>query len=186
MENDYLWNKTGEDAEIERLEKTLRVFRYQENKPPILPKQAAMEKPKLTLFSLRFALAFSVCLAILSGGIAVWLNLSASEKPILANQIQPVQTPIISLPQITKETDDKSIVLPVKSKPVRQPKFIQTVYRAKELSPPIKRKIKPEIRLTKEEKDAYNQLMLALSITGSKLKMVQAKVNNLDETNPIR
>ena len=29
MENDYLWDKTGEDAEIEQLEKTLQVFRYQ-------------------------------------------------------------------------------------------------------------------------------------------------------------
>ena len=30
MKNNYLWDKTGEDAEIEQLEKTLQVFRYQE------------------------------------------------------------------------------------------------------------------------------------------------------------
>lgn len=34
--------------------------------------------------------------------------------------------------------------------------------------------------LTKEERYAYDQLMLALSITSSRLKMVQDKVNGFD------
>jgi hypothetical protein len=37
------------------------------------------------------------------------------------------------------------------------------------------------IQLTKEEKEAYDQLMLALAITGSKLREVKDKVNGLVE-----
>ena len=37
MKEDYLWNKTGADAEIERLENALKAFRYQETAPPELP-----------------------------------------------------------------------------------------------------------------------------------------------------
>jgi hypothetical protein len=40
---------------------------------------------------------------------------------------------------------------------------------------------KPKVRLTEEERYAYNQLMLALSITGSKLKIVRDKVQGLEE-----
>jgi hypothetical protein len=44
---------------------------------------------------------------------------------------------------------------------------------------------KPEA-LTKEEKYAYDQLMLALSITSSKLKMVKDKVAGVEEKNAVR
>jgi hypothetical protein len=36
--------------------------------------------------------------------------------------------------------------------------------------------VKPAVKLTEEEKYAYNQLMLALSITSSKLKLVEDKI----------
>ena len=42
-----------------------------------------------------------------------------------------------------------------------------------------------EIALTKEEKYAYDQLMLALSITSSKLKIVKDKANGIEEQNAV-
>jgi hypothetical protein len=41
------------------------------------------------------------------------------------------------------------------------------------------------VKLTAEEKAAYDKLMLALSITGSKLKIVKDKVQNSDEQTAI-
>ena len=38
------------------------------------------------------------------------------------------------------------------------------------------------VKLTNEEKFAYNQLMLALSITGSKLKLVQDTIDRIENT----
>ena len=40
MNEDYLWDKTGEDPEIEKLENALQVFRYKETAPPALPAKA--------------------------------------------------------------------------------------------------------------------------------------------------
>ena len=37
MKEDYLWDKTGSDPEIEKLENALKAFRYQETAPPELP-----------------------------------------------------------------------------------------------------------------------------------------------------
>ncbi len=36
MKEDYLWDKTGENHEIERLENALKMFRYKETAPPSL------------------------------------------------------------------------------------------------------------------------------------------------------
>ncbi|MBA4125206.1 MAG: hypothetical protein H0X72_22425 [Acidobacteria bacterium] len=44
---------------------------------------------------------------------------------------------------------------------------------------------KPTVKLTKDEKYAYDQLMLALSITSSKLKLVEEKIYGVEETKNI-
>ena len=41
MNNDYLWDKTGEDAEIESLENLLGGLRFQPTAPPALPAAVA-------------------------------------------------------------------------------------------------------------------------------------------------
>ena len=37
MNEEYLWNKTGSDAEIEGLENALKAFSYKQTAPPELP-----------------------------------------------------------------------------------------------------------------------------------------------------
>ena len=44
---------------------------------------------------------------------------------------------------------------------------------------------KPTVKLTKEEKYAYDQLMLALSVTSSKLKLVTDKIDGIEEQNAV-
>lgn len=181
MKNDYLWDKVGEDAEIEELEKTLQVFRYQESAAPLLPIKIAEVKHKFSLFSLRFALSFASCIALLLGSFFVWsrvmMQTNVAETAINQNSVERPQIKI-NLPKIEiSESAPKSQTAP---------KPINISFRQKEFSAPVIRKVKikkvaPKVQLTDEEQYAYDQLMLALSITGSKLKQVQDKVNGGDE-----
>ncbi len=71
-----------------------------------------------------------------------------------------------------------------KSEPKKQNYKIQKlIYKPKSKT----RKIKNNqfVKLTEEEKAAYEKLMLALSITSSKLKIVKDKVQNLDDQTAI-
>lgn len=181
MENDYLWNKTGEDAEIEHLEKALEVFRYQENMPPSLPVKVSKTEPRLSIFSWRPAFALASILILLFGGVAVWLKVQSDDEgklTIVNSSAEVIKTYPMSLP--SGEPKPTEMVLPI-NKTNTKPGFINTAFRQTEISNAVhqrnKRKVKPEIKLTKAEKYAFNQLMLALSITGSQLKEVRAIVN---------
>ena len=185
MENDYLWDKTGDDAEIEELEKALQVFRYQESNAPLIPVKVVETKPKFSLFSLKFGLSFATCLAVLIGGFFVGSKLlqqpNLAETAISQNSIE---RPQIMLNKSDNELPPISAANPPTLKIAPRP--INISYRQKEFSAPVTRKVKtrkvaPKIQLTDEEQYAYNQLMTALSITGSKLKEVKDKVNGNEE-----
>ncbi len=62
MKEDYLWDKTGEDAEIERLENALQTFRCQKNVAPALSAKVLpfRKKPSRKIFS--FAMAAAACI----------------------------------------------------------------------------------------------------------------------------
>lgn len=180
MENDYLWDKIGEDAEIEELEKTLQVFRYQESNAPKIPAKIVETKPKFSLLSLRFALSFATCIALLIGGFFVWSKLTPKQDLALTaiNQASPntVIAPINVAPiQIADKTPNQESVVKPTNISYRQKVF------APEINKIRSKKAAPKVKLTKEEQYAYDQLMLALSITGSKLKEVQDKVNGGEE-----
>ena len=72
MNEQYLWDKTGSDAEIEGLENALRVFRYRPFKPPELPAKVmtSVEPPRRNWFRLGFAVAFAA--AAIGSVPAVW------------------------------------------------------------------------------------------------------------------
>ena len=57
MKEDYLWDKTGEDAEIARLENALQAFRYTETRRPNFPKKFSRSSRKRRAdFSFRFCI----------------------------------------------------------------------------------------------------------------------------------
>lgn len=190
MNEEYLWNKTGSDPDIEHLEKALAVFRHRENATP--PVFAVTEDAKpAPRWRFPLAFAFAACAAVVFGAVA-WLQLSKINDqtgdmvtyvahPIVEEENAPAPQPETAPPAETQPAKPASPtprrvrqkVESTVAKTVRRPKQIHRDNRA------------PQgiASLTKEERYAYDQLMLALSITSSKLKIVQDTINGTEPEN---
>ena len=148
MNDDYLWDKTGQpDPEIQQLEEILGSLRYRP-KPLALPRRR-------NYFPL-LAIAASLLLAILVGGI--WLRVrSRNEAP---PQQAKVDAPATPKPDVTP-------VLPENKSAVNQP--LQATNR-------IHRKRSALSAVNREEAlMAKQQLMLALRVTTEKLHLVHTR-----------
>lgn len=190
MKDEYLWDKTGEDAEIAALENALSAFRYQETAPPALPAKVITLEPQgwRRFFQLRFAVAaFASVVAVF---FVFWFTLKSTKTPSFENVAE------VRIPQTANKIQDEFIdpepeIAPakiiqktksniVKTRQTTTPKIhpVKTVLRHTKISEPVE-------TLTAEEKYAYNQLMLALSITGSQLKIVKDKIDGISEQNAV-
>jgi len=200
MKEDYLWDKSGDDAEIRQLENALRAFRYRETAPPALPQKVlTLEKPsprRFFRFGFRFGLpAFASLVTVLS---LVWFQFGGTVPAveIVAHHDAP--------PEKVKTADDSFTTPPVPAPPdftVRgttenPPATVrQNIVKIRRTVTPAARHKKanrhgnqteaPPEALTAEERYAYDQLMLALSITGSQLKIVQDKINGIEDRNAV-
>jgi hypothetical protein len=192
MNDDYLWDKSGDDAEIKRLEETLAVFRYQETAAPAV-EQATESNNGRFRWRFSFALAFAASVAIaITGGTWLWQsdNLLMQDGNLIAagskTEPQNATKAEISTPPTTPEISTAPATqVNVTQSQKREP--VRVVHRAsprktKKLNYFAKRTDKVE--LTREEKNAYDQVLLALSITSSKLKIVQDKVNGVENSTP--
>lgn len=198
MKNDYLWDKTGNDTEIEKLENALKVFRIEETKAPQIPDNIIyfnQETPR-NLFSFFRALAAGFAFAsalIVAGFIYFNSETETAQHKTIENSIQSEEL------KIQKPTDfiqpEKTVIeqTSIKEKSnnnFENPKTGKQNFKVQKLIYKPKAKAlkvqKTEVvKLTEEEKEAYDKLMLALSITSSKLKIVKDKVQNLDEQTAI-
>ncbi len=113
MKDDYLWNKTGADPEIQRLENALRVFRYRETAPPALPAKIIPFERKISRRFFRLAFAFAVCAAFIIVSLGVWLQIS-SEKIEVAKDLTETTTPQVSKTVFDEIADVKPDDLTVK------------------------------------------------------------------------
>ena len=198
MNEDYLWDKTGSNPEIEKLETALRVFRYEETAPPVIPaKVLPFVKKEEPRRSFPFLRAIAACLALASISLGVWILFSNTKteiavdvlhesvvKPETVNPIKPAsENQPSAKPKVSdKPTVQKTLYIEPKSEP-------KNLLADKSVSKNIRR-IKAEnqkptntekaVRLTEEEKNAYEQLMLALSITSSKLNLVKEKIDGTE------
>ena len=148
MNDDYLWNKTGQpDPEIQQLEVILGRLRYQP-KPLVLPQRK-------NYFPL-LAIAASILLAILAGGI--WLRVRSR------NEVPPQQANVeIPTPDVTPVSPEKkSAVNPT-------PAIATNKRRHRSASSAVN---------SKEALMAKEQLMLALRITSEKLRLVHTKTQH--------
>lgn len=199
MKEDYLWDKTGSDPDIEKLENALVVFRYKETAPPELPakilpfrKEEPQAKPQRRIFS--FAVAAAACLVFGVIALGVWIQFLKNNAGVNQEELTVTAKPEIVVPQPKAPFGDIE-VLPVdnvenaKQYPARKIVAIRRNVPVK-----ISRKTakarntkaeKPEVQLTKEERYAYDQLMLALSITSSKFKLVKDKVEGTEEKSAV-
>lgn len=183
MNEEYLWNKTGDDAEIEGLEKALKAFSYKQTAPPELPAKTLVlvEKPRENFFKRGFALAFAAAFVIVlsvgwflipkrnvvvggdSANVikpqpALVYQADAPPAPMIQSPAQNDTPAIVTVRHIVRPTAKRTNIVAIKPK-------------AKDLP----------VTLTAEEKYAYGQLMLALSITESKLKIVRDAVAGNEE-----
>ncbi len=198
MKEDYLWDKTGKDPEIQRLENALRMFRYEETAPPALPAKIIPFERKTPRKFFRLAFAFAACAAFAVFSLGVWLQIS-SEKIEVAKDSTETTAPLVSKKVSDEIADEKPDDLPnnlvIKKVEVPRQSAEQKIIKVRKLVPasvrqnkPIAQNIqveKPTDKLTKDEKYAYDQLMLALSITSSKLKLVEEKIYGVEETKTI-
>jgi hypothetical protein len=151
MNDDYLWDKTGQpDPEIQQLEEILGTLRYQP-RPLALPR-------KRNYFPL-MAIAASLLLALLAGGI--WLRTrSHSEAPKQeAKIVEPVAPKQIETPE------------PPTTRSASNPPLLATnrIHRKRSASSVLPERDREEALMAKE------QLMLALRVTTQKLQMVRTK-----------
>jgi len=177
MKEDYLWDKTGTDPAIEKLENALSAFRFDESSLQIPVSASAQVEGRryFKFLSFGFAAAACACVAIISW--ALW-------APIAGPDTVPAPEQAFTLP--AEETLDS-----VENKPnmpvtvgVKAPSPSRTAghYKkaVKKAVRPVTAKVKkpaPAAQpFTKEEIYAYNQLMLALSITSDKLNLVKEKI----------
>jgi hypothetical protein len=155
MNDDYLWDKTGQpDPQIQQLEEILCTLRYQPT-PLAIPDD--LRVPQRRNYLPLLAIAASVLLALLAGGI--WLRVrSRSEAPKTQAKVEsPTPTP------------DVTPVLPEKKSALNpSPVVAHNRRRNRSASSAVERQ---EALMAKE------QLMLALRVTTQKLHLVHTKTS---------
>jgi hypothetical protein len=185
MNDEYVWNRTGRNVEIEALENALNTYRYKETAAPALPAKglALPERVPRRLFKLGFAFAGTAFAAVVL--TIIWFQLPGN--PAEREDSQNIAT---AQADFAVNHDE---IFPSRKIEVPAPIAKHDLVRIRETNHVAIRPVKtvaqktkssnPPVKLTKDEEYAYDQLMLALSITSSKLKIVKDKVDGIDEQN---
>ncbi len=177
---DYLWNHEGSDPEIEELERLLRPMRH---KATVLPEIEHMTGERRSWRKYLPMVAVPAFAAVIV--VAVWIQTGDT-------QIQTVSAPALNAEQndhtVPGTEKPKAVIdqLEQSTKPVHKQSRRISGVRVENGRPAVKNRVsrkhdpssQPE--LTREEREAYQQLIRALSITSSKLKLVKDKVEGTE------
>lgn len=187
MSENYLWDKTGEDREIEKLENALKSLRYRESAAPSIPIKTASEKKSSFRF-FPFLIPAFACLLIALSALNFWVKDAAVSPDETAKNDVQTQTviqkndaaenvaPISETAQTVKYEEKSGARRRLNKLPKIRPAYV----RVNSTTAQKNKKTNPPDVLTKEEKYAYDQLMTALAITGSQFKLVRDKVQGID------
>jgi hypothetical protein len=179
MNDEYLWQKTGADPDIEKLEQKLAVFRYREAplNAPLIEKAAGTAEVPRWRISLAFAFAGSVMAALLVAVVFISIAKNSDDETVF---VAGPELEVASPPPAAVEEEK------IAPAPKVVPQFAHSTPRSVTRPKPDKER-RPKTKdlrphssvaaLTQEERYAYRQLMLALSISSSKLKIVQDTIN---------
>ena len=178
MNQEYLWSKTGSDPEVARLESLLSEFRFDGNAVPELPTTNMIPVARTPKRRFVLGLSFAATAAALVLAV-IWI--ARAPVPSVATRVKDPK----SVPEFVQQGND-----------VRSPdlvgnrnKELVSITEPAYLSRPKKHEVRTKLnrtmgtarpekaKLTKEEKYAYDRLMFALAVAGSKLKMVQDSVD---------
>jgi hypothetical protein len=192
MNNDYLWDRTGEpDAEIQRLEEILGTLRY-ESRQLAIPAQLRPERRRM--FFPPLAIAAAIAMMVVAAGL--WFALSRQKvaqpseaKTVPAGQkLNDKQTPGAipngsPIEQLTRNPNSHTAIV---TAPRHRPS------RNVLASNPRKRRgvTASASGMTAEERDqaeaAKDKLMLALRVATTKLSLAQRKAQGTPAANTIR
>ena len=187
MSDEYLFEKQGSDRDIEQLESLLSVYRIE----PVAPKlsrtaQDESSNGRFGLFKLSYSFAFASLVLAFAAAAATFQFLDRSNREVTA--VSPVETPEIDRSFVAPSKTDRSAIDPPT---VKSETMADTGRVSRQIPVALRRLRKPAAnnfvagvktpRLTKEEQYAYDQLKVALWITGSKLKVVQDTINRVDD-----
>lgn len=173
MNDDYLWDKTGEpDPQIQKLEDILGTLRSQP-KPLEIP-ESLPQRQRRNYFPW-LAIAASLLLAILAGGI--WLSTRSRSRgeapPQQANVAPAATTEETTPPAVDRKTPEPKPDFPEGVVVVHKP-------RRKSSIPALSKQEREEALMAKE------QLMLALRVTTEKLSLIHKKTQNTNPANQIK
>ena len=178
MREEYLWSKKGSDGEVERLEDLLSEFRYVPDRPfATNASNAVLELEAPRRFRWVFAFTAPAFATLILG---VWFVFQTTEGSLRArDQISEKQQTIVQsdvAPYVEKtSTPDNAVSKTQTRKP--EPTIVKTVFRPRVTKRRQIETLTAVNKLTSEEKYAYDRLMLALSIAGNKLKVVQDTID---------
>jgi hypothetical protein len=178
MNEDYLWDKTGEpDAEIELLEQRLGRLKFKRPVEP-LPLPAPSRLPSRLSVSPALAIAATLLALLLAGGL--WLGLR-TQKPVEQTASGPrppigPEIPTNNKPQPVEEVATVATPSPVAPRKViaRRRPAAPRLLEARLNRANVAARPRPE-EIARGE-NAKAQLILALHIASDKLSAVQKKI----------
>ena len=188
MSEDYLWDMTGSNAEIEKLEAALGRLAYKGGAAPKV--QLKKKRSLLAMFTPSFGLRAGLAMASVAAicFVSLWMTqpkhnvvtvpdlIVEPKQPVIRTDetVNPPEPPIEGPKQGSRQGFRRE-VFTVSYKPQRQSKHAKRVNRS------------APIIVTPEEAAAYNKLMLALSITSTNLRIVKdAVAGNYEKTPDVR
>jgi hypothetical protein len=187
MNNDYLWDRTGEpDAEVQELEEVLGTLRYQ---PRPLELPADVQPAQRRRFFPALAIAATIALMVLAAG--VWLRFHR-QQPSLSGEMANTKPPSEIAPP-KPNGPDRLVGVPDKTQTSRRLTAQRKTAPRRSIAPPnangsdalVARVNTPAMDRAAGEA-AKEQLMLALRVASAKLNHAQRKTMGLPATNNIR
>ena len=181
MKNDYLWDRTGTDPEVEHLESMLEGLRFRPTEPPHAPAREIVFVTARRNWLVRLGLGFAAPSAACA---AIFLGLSG----MVTSPLPVAMTPPETSASVANSTVDSSRpagfdYTKVTATRPRKPK-LKTKKRARrdaKFTPALVEPRPLPETFTAEERDAYRQLMTALAVTGESLNIVREKINGTKE-----
>ncbi|HKQ99412.1 MAG TPA: hypothetical protein VJT09_01995 [Pyrinomonadaceae bacterium] len=206
MNEDYLWDKSGEaDPDIKQLEERLGQLRFKRPAAPLpLPAEPSTRSFRLSTYTPALAIAASLLLLILAGGL--WMSLrrpastegekglatgKASEEKQTQQIVSGPRPPLDPVKPITGDMAQAESV-PASASPSSAARVNRTPRRSTaprqlmaRLDGPGTESRTTNRALAREGEQAKAQLIMALQITSQKLNTVQKKVQTHQERSPI-
>jgi hypothetical protein len=185
MNTKYLWDKEGNDDEIERLESALSGYRFQADAVPGL-RQTEVAVPARRFGWFQFSLAAGLAAAmLLIAATAFVVDQYRTPKPndvaVKTNDEQPLIAPDTTAPPPKVDQYYIDPLNPEDKRKIDRHYIPPVVKPIRKVAPPPDNNIARNKKLTKDERYAYDQLLVALWLTGSKLKVVQDTINRVDD-----